>query len=478
MKIRFERKKTILLALSGLVLLGVGLVGGGVWLAQPLIARAGVEAALERAGFLDPRIASVRRDPRGGMVFEDIRLDREGFSTIGQMRLIPAPPGGPPGRSLMIDHLVLTMGWSDLSGASTNSGWVRPASLRGLMDALARQDIRTLTLNSGQLDVALPLLGLIRLEGKGQATIQDAIRLQSTLWTTQHALSMELRLGGDIIPGGMASIDAEIHSGKITLPHLSATRLGGWAIVNRDDATAPWQISAQIVAGMMQAFHIPINSLTLTAEGTSDELNLNLQGGGRESDRTALSMESILRARGDDHMAMALRIDDRDSIIRYLNGAVTMHDLGGDREWMRGALRKAPDAQGANDYELDLHNAEAGRLAAFIGLSPPLEITGTLGGLLKLRRDERGMLRIDHGMLRNHRGGTIASGLNTLPDAIRTGEGNRDEAARLLQSLRYDSIEIFVDGTVQDSVRGDITINGRDPHDGETVLKMDYSISY
>lgn len=470
--IKIERTKTILLiALCGLALLVAGV--GGVWLARPLMLRGGMGAVLERAGFLEPRIEKVERLGRGAVAFDGVRLDREGFSTVE--RMILTPNIGAEGQSLTLDRVVLTMGWDDLSGASTQSGWVRPASLGGLMQGLMRNDIRAVTLNSGQLDIALPLFGLVRLEAKGQATVQDdgSIRLQSTLWTTQHSVSMELRLSGEIVPGGMASFDAEIHSGKITLPHLSATRLGGWAILNRDDATAPWHISAQIVAGMMQAFHIPVNSLTLTAEGTSDSLHLNLQGGGRESDMTALSMESILRSGGDTHMAMALRIDDRDSVIRYLNGAVTAHDITAEREWLHGALRRGEDKSG---FEFDLHNAEAGRLAAFIGLSPPLDITGTLGGLLKLRRDERGMLRVDHGMVRNHRGGTIASGLNTLPEGIDTGDSNRDEITRLLQSLRYDSIEIFVEGTVQDSLHGDITINGRDSSDTPALVHIGYRL--
>ena len=446
-------KKIAVICLIALVLL----LGAG-YLAMPFLVKNNMVSAFKAAGFTGVKIGATAALGGGNYTFSKIALDPSAFSSVEQIAL----KRDSAGTALMIDKLVLTVDWKNLAVPDID-GWVRPAGLGDLAVALRKQNITSIALNSGQMDVAIPVFGLLRLEAKGQVTLQDdgSLRLQATLWSIQQQLKAEWRVNGEITPGGIASFDVEITEGKIALADFAASRMGGWIIMNREAAGKPWQISAQVVAGMAQSLGLSLNALTFSVEGNSQQANLTVQAGGTETDKTALALDASFGKVEDDKIIATLRSDDRRFIARYaatgktmadmLNvGTVSLHDLSGV-EWMRGAIRKTPEGA-----DFDIQNARAKMLSEFLNLDQ-IDITGALTGLLPLTRNDKGTITVQQGLIRSAGGGNISLSGDALPDTV---QSSRKDAAKALKSIAYDSLEIFVNGPVNDQMEGDISLTG------------------
>lgn len=446
-------KKIAVICLIALVLL----LGAG-YLAMPFLVKNNMVSAFKAAGFAGVKIGATAALGGGNYTFSKIALDPSAFSSVEQIAL----KRDSAGTALMIDKLVLTVDWKNLAVPDID-GWVRPAGLGDLAVALRKQNITSVALNSGQMDVAIPVFGLLRLEAKGQVTLQDdgSLRLQATLWSIQQQLKAEWRVNGEITPGGIASFDVEITEGKIALADFAASRMGGWIIINREAAGKPWQISAQVVAGMAQSLGLSLNALTFSVEGNSQQANLTVQAGGTETDKTALALDASFGKVEDDKIIATLRSDDRRFIARYaatgktmadmLNvGTVSLHDLSGV-EWMRGAIRKTPEGA-----DFDIQNARAKMLSEFLNLDQ-IDITGALTGLLPMTRNDKGTITVQQGLIRSAGGGNISLSGDALPDTV---QSSRKDAAKALKSIAYDSLEIFVNGPVNDQMEGDISLTG------------------
>lgn len=441
---------TVLLVLAGLF-----------YLLQPMLAQMGMTAILREAGFKQARIEKTERRP-GGYAFLNATLDGNQFSTIERMTL--------QGKTLTIDKMVLTGEWKKLN-APDIAGWTGRPRLSALAAKIAARGIGAMTLNGGQLDVSLPWLGLVRLEAKGMATLlpDGALRLQSTVWSVQQKMKTHMTVNGEFAPNGLASLDAEITEGKLDIPGFSASRLGGWVILNRDQAGRAWNISGQLMAGTAALWEMTLNSLVLSVQGTTLESALALQasGGGSDPAATPLAVDMTLRRNGEDHIAATFRVDSlgenrpgavfiydsRGQTMQSLfnTGNLGIADLAGDI-WMKGTLRR--DARGA---EIDIQEVRLQPLADAFGMLD-LTIDGAMTGLLPLGRDQNGKLAIQQGLLRSAVPGHLSLAGNTLPPPL---TATRDDAAKILKAFLYEKIELLVSGIPFDTLGADVSMTGK-----------------
>jgi hypothetical protein len=444
--------RLVLFAVVAAVLLAVIFFFG-----LPVTAQWRMTGVLRDMGFAQAHIGKTIRSP-GGYSFEKIRLDNNEFSTVEQIIL--------QGENLTINRPVMTGDWTKLADPDI-AGWVMPPGVRGMVAALAKKNIKTVTLNGGQLDISVPLLGIVRLEAKGQMTLmQDgAVRIQSVLWSVQQKMKAELKVKGEFAANGISSMDIEVVDGRLTLPAAAANRLGGWLILNKDSATAPWSVSGQILAGAARAYTLPLNAVIMSVQGTLPDAAITAQAGTPGGDDTTLNVDMHLRRAGEDSISATLRMEpfeDRPGIVAVYatsaptmaetmnKGEISLSDLAGV-PWMKGRFRRTGETM-----EMDVQEVSMQPLAEALGIRD-LKADGVLTGLLPLRHDEKNQLVIDQGLLRAASRGALEFSGKTLPASV---QSTRDDAAKMLKAFDYDFLELSVAGPALDMMEGDISLSG------------------
>ncbi|MBI2233601.1 MAG: YdbH domain-containing protein [Micavibrio aeruginosavorus] len=452
-----------------LILIAAAIFAAGCavfYLTRPLAAQMQMTSLLRDAGFKQARIDATARIP-GGFSFTGISLDNNKFSTIEHITLEP----GQNGRHMTVDKLVLTGDWQNLA-APDIAGWSAQARLLPLLAGLKKSGIDVITLGGGQLDVNVPLASLIRLEAKGQVTLlpDGAARLQGLLWSVQQKMKAQLSVNGEFAVNGVASLDVEVTEGKMDMAALTASRMGGWIILNRDTLGAPWNISGQIMAGAASLYGLPLSNLVISAQGTTQDAGVTVQAGGSDAaaSQSPLSIDAQLRRAGEDSLSLTLRseqfgagrpggvlvYDTRAPRVAEMlkTGNINLADLAGN-VWLRGVLQPATQGKGV---DIDIRDVKLQPLADALGLTG-LRIDGTLTGILPLVKNDRQHLAVDQGLLRSAESGTIALDGN-LPAAI---QSTREDTARIFKSFLYEKIELSLSGDTQSAFSGDIAITGK-----------------
>lgn len=470
--------KRIIIFTAVVLALVTGLI---VFVLLPMSAQGQMKSVLKSAGFTTTQITTSEKIP-GGYNYGGIRLDPNEFSTIENATLL----SGADGKTLTLNKVVLTGDWRN-GVVPEISGWLSGSHLQALAAALHKYKITTLSLNSGQLDIAVPVAGLLRLEAKGQVDLMPdgALRLQAVLWSTQKQLKSEIHINGEFARNGIASIDFEIVDGRVDLAFLEASRLGGWLILNKTAETAPWSISAQIVAGAARLNGLSVNGLTLSTQGNMQDATIAIQAGGRENDPMALAVDANLRKNGKEKVTATLRAnslpalitalsntkkDQRTDRVEHLPGVVGIYsaeadtfpklfdsagfgisDLAG-KVWMKGILRKT-----ATGADLDLQQVSILSLAQALGLND-FNANGMLTGLFPITKDDQDVWRVDQGLMRATQPAKLSFSGDSLPSALKA---TRKDAIGLIKSFNYDNLEIFISGPLSGQLEGDITMTGK-----------------
>lgn len=442
-----------------------------------------MKSVLRDAGFAKISVTSSARVP-GGYSFDGINLDPNQFSTIENSTLL----NGRDGKNLTLNKLVLTGDWrKDI--VPEISGWIAPANIQILAEALRKNKIDTLTLNGGQLDVVMPLAGLIRLEAKGQLNLMPdgAVRLQAVLWSVQKQLKAEIQINGEFAKNGIASLDLEIVDGRVSFDSLEANRLGGWLILNKKAGKEPWSVSAQLVAGTAKIMGMALNGLTLSTQGSLQDATVTLQASGNDNNGTALAVDAKLRAYGPDKIAATLRADHFSALLQMLSSSpgnrmgdgpgailgyeaeadtlaqlqesakISITDLSGEN-WLNGTLRK-----NAAGFDLDLQQVSVQHLGRAFGLED-FTANGMLTGLVPVVRDEKNALKIDQGLLRATQPATLSFKDDVLPPAL---QSSRKDALSLLDSFSYDNLEVLLGGPIAGQIEGNISMTGKAARDSD-----------
>lgn len=455
-----------------IVLFVATVVLAGVLIVIPMKAQSNIKSAFENAGFANVEIGSRESIP-GGQAYNAITLDDKKSNTIQSVTI--------RGDSMTIDKLALTGNW-ETSSLPQIAGWVSPVNITRLASTLKSGNIKTVMLNSGRIDLILPLAGVIGIEAKGQLNILDdgTIRLQAILWSDQKQFKGQINVTGEFSSNGIASLDFEIDDGKLEIPSLSANRLGGWFIFNKSAGTTPWSISAQIVAGMASLYNMPLRGATLSIQGTTQTATINLQSAGMTGE-TSISIDGKISTYEKNNITATIRTDNLLHLVKSLLSAdtvLTLDETGqsgvviyksesekpsellkdgtfsvsniASAPWMQGTLRTTESG-----IDLDIQEAHIKNLATVMGLEK-FNTEGKMTGLIPLRQDETGNIIIDQGLMRSTTAGILSFDGKKLPL-----ETSRKNVTDLLKSFAYDRIEFSLFTSKERQVNGNISMTGR-----------------
>lgn len=223
------------------------LVLAGLVLGIPYLARSSIKDVLASYGLSD--VIITRLNLQGGeIMFSDIRLDEDGFSSIETIRASTHWPGlltsNPLFSQIIIDNLVLT-GEIKPTGALDIAGW-QPSA------AISMADVNTVILNGGQINL-LTSAGGIRLELKGQA-VPDTTggrHIETILWGRQHQLSVDSRWDLSLGKDNSWEASGTIDEARVNLDILSLSRAQGWLNLGYNASSATRPVAGQLTAGQI-----------------------------------------------------------------------------------------------------------------------------------------------------------------------------------------------------------------------------------
>lgn len=484
-------KKTVLSMIALLFIVCAGLAFGG----SGVLAKWRVHQALGALGF--PHAHGGHAEwAGGGIILRDIKIDKDAFSTIEQMRisgplamLMPFLGGMP---SISVDRATLTLDAAALLLPFRGDMKFPQQSLPALFK---KHNIQNITLNAVQIDMNSPA-GAIRVEAKGQATAlpDGGVRLQGVVWGSQYQLTTTISANGEVAADGTLSADFEIQDGKANMKTIMASRMGGWAILNAAP-NQPVTISAQLAAGQFVYHGIAMNGMTATLNGPTTAMKATMQAalaGTKGTNITADWAGSIgktesttIRAQVDNaadlfaalgngvlkqngHPIPALSDDVREKQSRpgmivtataRTTAPQKTYDLSvtglDNTEWMRGEWRHMPSM-----IELDIHNLDMDEFTSVAGWKNT-RLSGTLTGLAGIIFTPNDGLNVQDAMFRTASSGTLKLSGDDFPDHITIEDAGAKQTRALMKNFDYGLIEIYIDGPGAGPMDTDITIGGR-----------------
>lgn len=308
-----QRKAGIL----GTLLLAIA----GFWLTLPAWMENQMRSALLAQGIA---VESIGRIHAGldGAEFVDVKLDRDGFNTIGSLYL-----QGLLFHPAIILRDVALQGDIGPDGRPRIEGWdVRPLTFPA--------SIKSAILENATLDLDTSE-GSIRIEAKGQMVPAEkgARHIDAVLRADQSQLSFETRWTIAWSPENWNAA-AEIGTFRAKLHDLEMTRASGWLNLQSAAPGAPVLVTGQLAAGMMALGPEILRDISLTANTAPDG-----------------SISTILDARPAQRDGMRVYAE-----LRQTNGpwmlntrvtAKTMGDLSAFIGNMQAGMKSSPAARDA-----------------------------------------------------------------------------------------------------------------------------------
>lgn len=472
-------RKLHLRILIAVVVLASGLLLGG----GNMITLWRVHHALERAGFADVHGGKATWN-NGQLVLTDIKVNRDGFSVIEQMRIGGAsiPFAALTGKwpRIIIDRAVLNFDSGDISTARTPSPYALPTLFK-------KRSIQDVVINDIQFDINSPA-GAIRINTKAQITAlpDGSVRFQSVFSGAQYQLTSTITANGEISNDNTFAIDFEIQDGKVNIGPITASRIGGWVVMN-GQAKSPAAINGQISAGQFIAIGIPMNDLNALIKGTTSSTSIEWQASlarARDANITAATQwnkfeltSSNIKISADDAadvlsafansafnpnnkssqtyespesrsgITILATLDKSSTTPAYNITAATPNGTA----WMDAQWRK-----GSTMTELDIRRLDLQHLPPVAGWKNT-SMTGIATGLIGLVHTTDDGLHIHDAMFQTTSPGTIRFNAKTIPNFMKTDA----KAASLLKSFDYGLIELHMDGAAYGPLQTSITIGGR-----------------
>ncbi len=202
------------------------------------------------------------------VIFSNITLDPDGFSTIGAISahtslkalLLRQPPA-----RLTIDDVALTGDFTREAGLDI-AGWKKTP--------VPPLDHDEIILNGSQLDL-MTGAGALRMQAKGRAFQDDAgvMQLQGALWGVQHQLKFETIWTGHVKPDGGWQYDIQIKNGGLNLDGFKASRVNGWLGLDKTSGPLP-ALSGQIDAGRLVVGDLRLLNFRITLDGPYTEARI------------------------------------------------------------------------------------------------------------------------------------------------------------------------------------------------------------
>lgn len=460
--------------------LGTVILVGGYFLALPHFTGSALKKTLQGMGFADVSIEQTQNAP-DGIALDGITLDSKKLNTIQSVTIRNTPDG----KTMTINKMALTGDWEKTSMPDI-AGMSLPINIGKLTKSLRAQGIKYVVLNGAQIDLIMPLAGVVKMQAKGQLVVMPdgAAKLQATLWSDQKQVKGQVNVTGEFAPDGTSSVDFEIADAKIDLNALVASRIGGWMIFNRTNDTAPWGVSAQIDAGSARVYTALMRTATLSVQGTTQDTSVSLQAAGME-DGTSVAMDMKLSTINKSMVTVIARTTDMRTLINGIlsssgpgettssaasfvpggdmnyhaesakiqglfdTGKLTLVDAQG-KVWMNSVLRKTETG-----FDLDIQEAAMKNFGNVVGMEK-LNTDGLMTGLLNLHGNDRGGVVIEQGLIRTATSGVLSLDIKKLSPQI---ESSQKDALDLLKSFAYDRIEIMV-SSAEEGLDADIKMSG------------------
>ncbi|HTK83695.1 MAG TPA: hypothetical protein VL625_01305 [Patescibacteria group bacterium] len=247
------------------------------------------------------------------IVFSDVRLDPDGFSTIGaitaRLRWLYVF-SSQPFSEIVIDKLSLT-GEIDADGNVTFAG-LNPVALL----PLAETD--SLILDAGKIDLSTNV-GEIRVDLKLRMTRQPdgSQKVEAAVFSNQHEFTVDSRWDAKIARDGKWSATDDLRDMRMNLPHLVVSRVSGWLSFDgsmRGISAAAGQIDAgQVRIGDKTIF----SPARLTMEGPYDASHVILHGDVKAYNGMSLTAE-IIHSEGKAMVAASVEAKKIDDMLSFL----------------------------------------------------------------------------------------------------------------------------------------------------------------
>ncbi len=246
------------------------------------------------------------------IAFEDINLDKEGFSTIEGIRsnianFLPFLSHNSP---IIIDGLTLS-GDINFPIKYEVSGW-NPLSTSNDITA------RNLILNDAKLDL-MTSKGAIRLQAKGLVNKDSTgnTTINGALWGVQHQLNIDTRWNGKITADGNQSHNIEVLKGTINLDYLSVSRLSGNLTLNWPVKNTYPDLDGELVIGKLDVAGIPLNSAKLKMSGPVNRQTIVFEGyiAGKSIMQAGIRLE---QGENDTQVQAAINAKHLDDLLGFL----------------------------------------------------------------------------------------------------------------------------------------------------------------
>jgi hypothetical protein len=261
----------------------LAIVVGGHLLKEHIRTRA--EQVLRDLGFTNPSInGSVIS--HGVAALGPITFDKDDFSKIGMLR-IDMPVGQflfqSSFQDLIVDDMNLTGDIGSGQGLDITGWQLQRAPLITHMTSMQPFDMHfdTITLNSGQLDIATPY-GALRIQAKGHIERDDknkAYKLQGALWSVQHQLQADTAWDGTFADDGKWELNFTLNDSRMEFSKLQGSRMSGWLSLKRDSPAPGFPVlGGQVDVGKLGIGKLVFSDVTLTADSPLDSAHIVMSG--------------------------------------------------------------------------------------------------------------------------------------------------------------------------------------------------------
>ncbi len=270
-------------------------------------------------GFYNPAIKSTSLRPHE-LVYDDIRLDEEGFSTIRTISMPVSLSDIFLRRSLShinIEGVRLTGEYNRENGLIIEGWTPRPVSPAGLQEFV---------LDDAYLDL-MTGIGALRFHARGHIERRDnkSAELLGALWGVQHQVRLDSIWKGTFHENGQWDYHGDIHNAAFNLDRFQASRISGWIGIKKESEGFPG-LSGQLVAGMVNIGTLHLNDLSLKIDGRIDKHDVRLDARIAGFD----DMHATLESRNTrDGLIVSAKIENNDirNIVGFLE--LIQQNLGG-----------------------------------------------------------------------------------------------------------------------------------------------------
>jgi hypothetical protein len=262
----------------------------------PIIAQNRIEGALSAAGF-NAASLPLAKSGISTIVYENIELDAEGFSTLKSLTVEYNPLSifiQNQIKALKIEGLRLT-GEISNNRQLTLAGWQPDTGQKNSSLISHLFNVENTTLSDIQISILSANHGgiSIQLEGEGVKG-DDGIYFNGKLKNTQKEMRYSANINGKISNAQSWQSQIEIENIRLNTPDIKATRASGTVMVQKD-VTTPATISGEIRAGNMTLANFPWTSsaITLTGNPTRPGVIIAAKAAGHEDVEVGLSLSDM-----------------------------------------------------------------------------------------------------------------------------------------------------------------------------------------